>query len=165
MNVYTPRFLITHSHFSLKEAGLGPTLYFTARIIGSLLGAWILVRYPARKLLQIILITGTLTFLSMMLMPHNTPWVLTSIFITGLMCANIFSILLSLALQHKPRQANEISGLMIMAVSGGAIIPLLIGYINDLTQSTQGMYTIFACFLLLTIASFLLAPIPKSTPR
>lgn len=54
---------------------------------------------------------------------------------------------------------------MIMAVSGGAIIPLLIGYINDLTQSTQGMYTIFACFLLLTIASFLLAPIPKSTPR
>lgn len=165
MNVYTPRFLITHCHFSLKEAGLGPTLYFTARIIGSLLGAWILVRYPSRKLLQIILITGTLTFLSMMLMPHNTPWVLTCIFITGLMCANVFSILLSLALRHKPQQANEISGLMIMAVSGGAIVPLLIGYINDLTQSIQGMYTIFACFLLLTITSFLLTPIRKSISR
>ena len=150
MNVYTPRFLITHSHFSLKEAGLGPTLYFTARIIGSLLGAWILVRYPARKLLQIILITGTLTFLSMMLMPHNTPWVLTSIFITGLMCANIFSILLSLALQHKPRQANEISGLMVMGIAGGGIFPLLMGISSDLTGSQTGaIAVILLCVLYL----------------
>ena len=81
---------------------------------------------------------------------------LTSIFIIGLVCANVFSILLSLALQYRPDKANEISGLMIMAVSGGAIVPLLIGIVNDLTGESAGMYVLLICLLsLLSSAIYL----------
>ena len=42
------------------------------------------------------------------------------IVLVGLACSNVFSILFSFALEHRPEQSNEVSALMIMGVSGGA---------------------------------------------
>ena len=50
-----------------------------------------------------------------------------SIVFVGLGNSNIFSIIFSQALLHKPSQKNEISGLMIMGLIGGAIFPLFMG--------------------------------------
>lgn len=61
-----------------------------------------------------------------------------------------------LALQYRPDKANEISGLMIMAVSGGAIIPLIIGIINDLTGGSTGMYVLLICLLSLLASAIYL---------
>ena len=134
LNVYVPDFLQTRCGLPLQQAGLGSSLYFTARIIGSL-----------------------------MLFPQLYI-ALTSIFIIGLVCANVFSILLSLALQYRPDKANEISGLMIMAVSGGAIIPLIIGIINDLTGGSTGMYVLLICLLSLLASAIYLCKF-KSLPK
>ncbi|WP_455498429.1 MFS transporter [Coprobacter sp.] len=148
MNVYVPEFLQTHCKLPLQQAGLGSSLYFVARIIGSLIGAVMLLRYASGRIYLYTMAAGVITFTVMMSLPelHTA---LISIFIIGLVCANVFSILLSLALQHRPDKANEVSGLMIMAVSGGAIIPLLIGVVNDLTGGSTGMYILLICFLFL----------------
>ena len=122
LNVYVPDFLQTRCGLPLQQAGLGSSLYFTARIIGSLIGAVLLLRYRSENIYLYTMATGVIIFIIMMLFPQLYI-ALTSIFIIGLVCANVFSILLSLALQYRPDKANEISGLMIMAVSGGAIIP------------------------------------------
>lgn len=107
--------------------------------------------------------TGEIIFIIMMLFPQLYI-ALTSIFIIGLVCANVFSILLSLALQYRPDKANEISGLMIMAVSGGAIIPLIIGIINDLTGGSTGMYVLLICLLSLLASAIYLCKF-KSLPK
>ena len=44
LNVYVPDFLQTRCGLPLQQAGLGSSLYFTARIIGSLIGAVLLLR-------------------------------------------------------------------------------------------------------------------------
>jgi fucose permease len=43
----------------------------------------------------------------------------------GFFCANIFSIIFAFAIGHRPERTDEISGLMIMGVAGGAIFPVL----------------------------------------
>lgn len=55
----------------------------------------------------------------------------TTVSLIGIACANVFSILLSHALQTVPAKANSISGLMMMGVAGGAVIPLLMGNNRD----------------------------------
>ena len=148
LNVYVPDFLQTRCGLPLQQAGLGSSLYFTARIIGSLIGAVLLLRYRSENIYLYTMATGVIIFIIMMLFPQ--------LFIIGLVCANVFSILLSLALQYRPNKANEISGLMIMAVSGGAIIPLIIGIINDLTGGSTGMYVLLICLLSLLASAIYL---------
>ena len=41
------------------------------------------------------------------------------------------TLVFSITVDKYPDRSNEISGLMIMAVSGGAVIPLLIGWLTN----------------------------------
>jgi MFS transporter, FHS family, L-fucose permease len=41
-------------------------------------------------------------------------------------------MLFSITVEDKPECANELSGLMCMAISGGALLPLLMGWLLDL---------------------------------
>ena len=48
----------------------------------------------------------------------------------GLGSANLFPLIFSIALEKMPDHSNEISGLMIMEVSGGAFLPPLMGLVS-----------------------------------
>jgi fucose permease len=60
----------------------------------------------------------------------------------GFACANMFSIIFSFALKSMPQKSNEISGLMIMGVSGGALFPWLMGVASDSVEAQWGAVTI-----------------------
>jgi fucose permease len=49
-----------------------------------------------------------------------------------------------------PDRANEISGLMMMAISGGALIPFLVGYAMSL-YINGGILVLLACTIYLFI--------------
>jgi fucose permease len=67
-------------------------------------------------------------------------WVILSmVFILGFSIANVFSIVFSAALRRVPSKANEVSGLLIMGVAGGAVIPLIMGITSDSFGQTGGM--------------------------
>ena len=51
----------------------------------------------------------------------------TTVSLIGFACANVFSIPLSHALQTVPAKVNSISGLLIMGIARGIVIPLLMG--------------------------------------
>jgi len=53
------------------------------------------------------------------------------IFLSGLAVANVFPVIFAAALRHAPGQENEVSGLLIMGVSGGAILLPVMGVIDD----------------------------------
>jgi len=69
--------------------------------------------------------------LGVFLAPGNTTE-FVSIFIIGLGIGNMFPIIFSLALDRLPERANEVSGLIVLAVSGGAFIPLMMGFISTI---------------------------------
>ncbi|HPP90494.1 MFS transporter, partial [Tenuifilum sp.] len=63
---------------------------------------------------------------------------LAGVFITGLGFANIFPLIFSITVDSMPERANEISGLMVTAIAGGAFIPPLMGLLADATSVRLG---------------------------
>lgn len=60
--------------------------------------------------------------------------VFVSLFIVGLMTANVFGILLGEGLRYRPEQTNEVSALMVTGIAGGALIPPVMGALADVSS-------------------------------
>lgn len=58
-----------------------------------------------------------------------------------------------LAAEKYPLRTNEISGLMMMSIPGGAVIPLLIDWISDLSNVAFGMSILIVCMIYLLSVS------------
>jgi fucose permease len=54
-----------------------------------------------------------------------------SFFLVGLGFANIFPLVFSMAVESMPEHTNELSGLMVTAIVGGAFVPPLTGFVAD----------------------------------
>jgi fucose permease len=78
---------------------------------------------------------------------------IASIVLVGLGFANIFPLVFSIAVNRMPERSNEISGLMVTAIVGGAILPPMMGLLADATSVTIGFLVPLACALYLTYVS------------
>lgn len=153
LNTSIPKLLMERTDMPLAEAGLGTSLYFAARTIGSFLGAFLLAKLPAGRFLKYSMMIAILSFV--LLLVFHTPWMMfTMIVIVGLTCANVFSIIFSFALQHQPERGNEISALMIMGVSGGALITPLMGVMSDGFGQVAGLAILLLCMFYICLISF-----------
>ena len=56
-------------------------------------------------------------------------------------------MIFSMALEKMPERSNEISGLLIMAVSGGAFVPLLVGLVSTYVSVHAAILVIGLCLL------------------
>lgn len=153
LNTSIPKLLMEKAEMPLSEAGLGTSLYFAARTGGAFAGALLLARFSGAQFLKYSMGVALVAFL--VLLTFDALWMLFGmIVIVGLACANVFSILFSYALQHKPERANEISALMIMGVSGGALITPLMGIVADAAGQVAGLSVLLICMLYLAFVSF-----------
>lgn len=156
LNTTIPKLLMDRTAMTVSEAGLGSSLYFAARTLGSFAGALLLAKFSASRFLQYSMLVAILSFILLLLVP-NLWCMYILIFVVGLACANVFSILFSYALQHKPEQANEISALMIMGVSGGALVTPLMGVVADQLGQVAGLSVLLICILYICMISFKIA--------
>ena len=155
LNIMIPDFLITRTDLPLRSAGLGTSLYFVSRMAGSFLGALLLVRVKPSVYLRVSMLVAVGAFL--LLLGLDALWaMLVLIAIIGFSCASVFSILFSYALQHQPERGNELSALMIMGVSGGALVSPVLGFLSDSFGATAGMASLLFCLLYLGILSLLI---------
>ena len=74
-----------------------------------------------------------------------------AIFIVGLGAGNLFPLIFSIAINKMPDRANEISGLLIMAIVGGAIIPPIMGSLSSLMGIAGALYMLILCFVYVLI--------------
>lgn len=143
LNTALPKFLMESAGLPLERAGLGTSLYFAARTVGSFAGAILLVKFSKRKFYIASMILGIVALVSLILIPNL--WIMMiMILCMGLAISNIFSIIFSAALQHKPDRANEVSGLLIMGVAGGAVVPPLMGVVADRSGQSGAMILLLA---------------------
>ena len=113
--------------FDEKSAALfGPTLFFAALTIGRLVAGSLKV--SARTFFRISALLGLIGLVLMLV--GSKPLVIPAVVIGGLGFANIWPMLFSITVEEKPERASELSGLMCMAISGGAIIPLAMGWMG-----------------------------------
>lgn len=121
---------------SLGVAGTG--LFFLALMTGRFLGAVILNWMSARKFLMITVLVSMLGILGMFTGIKSLAVI--SILVIGLGFANIFPLIFSITVDHMPERTNELSGLMISAIVGGAILPPVMGLVADMANMTIGFF-------------------------
>ena len=134
-----PKYLLERCNMPIEQGGLGCSLYFSARMIGTFVGSILLARYSSRRFLVVNMIAALFVFTKYMISSDGMI-ILISLFGVGLFCANVFPIVLSMAIQSEPSKANEISALMIMGVAGGAILPLFMGIIADASNQLFSLF-------------------------
>jgi len=153
LNTTIPKFLMERCDILLEKAGMGTSLYFIARTVGAFAGAILLVKLSGRKFFIVSMFIA-IPALLVMLFIGNLWAILSMIFILGLTVANVFSIIFAAALRRIPERANEISGLLIMGVAGGAVIPLIMGIASDSLGQTGGMAVLLIALGYLLFSAF-----------
>jgi fucose permease len=155
MNTNIQNLLVQRYDISLEDASLGISIYFTALMISRLLGAILLARLNNyRFLFWSALLT---VFFLILLIFSPTSFIANScIFLVGLSSGNLFPLIFSLTINKLPNRANEISGLMIMAVVGGAVIPPLMGLLNKAGGIALSFSLLIICSTYVFLTYFIL---------
>lgn len=151
-NSNSGNFLIKQFGIEQTAAESGRSVYFFGRMLGTFLGAILLTRITSGKFFVWTSVLGIICFI-LILLVHSQPLAWFLVFMIGLSVANIWPLVFSIAVRRYPERSNEISGLMMMAISGGAVIPLLVGWISDLSNVAIGMTVLIACMVYLLIVS------------
>lgn len=155
-NTVAPKLLIEREGFSVDQAGLGSSLYFVCRTAGALAGSFILAKMDDIAYFRIN-IMAALAAVFLLFFAESTAAIMILIGCIGFFCSSIFSVIYSQALKNRPDRANEISGLMITGVCGGAAIPPAMGVLTDAVGSQAGSIAVIAaCMVYLTCCAFCL---------
>ncbi len=147
-NSNSGQFLIKQFGMDPVAAESGRSIYFLGRMLGTFAGAIMLTRISSRSFFMWTSVLGIIC-LSLILMVHSTALAWVLVFMIGLAVANIWPLVFSIAVERYPERSNEISGLMMMAISGGAVIPLVIGWVGDITNVAIGMSILILCMIYL----------------
>ena len=153
MSSKLPSYLEANFGITLEELGVASVgLFFISLMVGRFLGGVILNWISAKRFL---LITSVLSIIGVAgLLVENQQIAIASIVLIGLGFANIFPLIFSITVDKFPDKSNELSGLMVTAIIGGAFIPLLTGFVADklgitLSFIVPGLAIIYVLFLAL----------------
>jgi len=158
VNTAASKILMERVGLNSIQAGYGPSVYFALRTLGTFLGAFLLSKVSTTKFYRV---TISVALLALLVLIFSTDKLMLFILfgIIGFTIANIFPIIYGMAIQKRPEKANEISGLMITGVFGGAILPFFMGISSDLIGSQIGsvivliigvLYLLYAAFSIRT---------------
>lgn len=156
LNTAAPKILMERCGLSAADAGFGPSAYFAFRTAGAFIGAILLAKFSSEKFFKINILIAVLAIAALLFVPGKiTIFVLYGV--VGFTIANVFPIIYAKAIQVRPDKANEISGLMITGVFGGAVIPFFMGILSDSFHSQVGsVIVILVSALYLTYCAFFL---------
>ncbi len=129
----------------------GPALFFALLTVGRLLGGALMTIMSARTCFRLSALLGMLGAGGMM--TGNHALAIAGVIVGGLGFANIWPMLFSITVEEKPERASELSGLMCMAISGGAIVPLVMGKLVDMKMGSMAFVVPAACFAYLFLLS------------
>ncbi len=143
-----PPFLQEVCKMPLDKAALGPSVYYVAKTVGSFLGAIILAKFAPAKCFPISALLALLALVAMLFVKETTLF-LACVVVASLGISNIFGMVFGLAMNRLPQKANEISGLMVMAIAGGAIIPPIMGAVKGSVGPNGLVFVLLACLVYL----------------
>ena len=140
--------------FDLQTWGLlGSAFVVLAILIGRFSGGVILNWISARQFLIISTIIALIGMLGLYVPVKGVA--IAAIFISGLGFANIFPMIFSIAIDKMPERSNELSGLMVTAIIGGAFVPMIFSGVADITGSLMAGFVVpILCFVYIGVIAF-----------
>ncbi len=143
----------------MKEAGVteaaatkfGAPFFFLMLTVGRLVGGAVLTVISPRAFFRLSAALGLAGALGLMF--GGAPLAIPSVLAAGLGFANIWPMLFSITVEEDPARGSELSGLMCMAIAGGAVVPLLMGRLVDLKLGAYAFAVPVACFVYLLVLS------------
>lgn len=138
MNVRIPAHLEQICGMSLEKAGMGSSVYFLGKTLGAFAGTLALARLNPAWVGRV---SAILMFLAIaaLLMTTSATVVLLCVFISSLGVVAVFSLIFTWAFEHVPSKTNEASSLLVMGVSGGALIPPIMGWMTAHVGATGAL--------------------------
>ena len=132
------------------DAGKLVSLYWLGAMIGRFLGSGLLTVVPAGRLLTLVAGVAALLCLTVSQI-HGHPAAVIAISI-GLFNSIMFPVIFTLTLERSTAPAPATSGLLCMAIVGGALMPLVFAKVADMTASRSTAFLVpMACYILITL--------------
>jgi fucose permease len=148
-----PTYLNERFGIDLQTWGiLGNSFFFIWIVSGRFLGAVVLNWISPQKFLLATVLLSIVGVLGL-LFSGSPAAAVVSIALVGMGFANIFPLVFSIAVNRMPERSNEISGLMVTAIVGAAIVPPLMGLLADWTSVRIGFVVPLCCAMYLTYVS------------
>jgi FHS family L-fucose permease-like MFS transporter len=130
---------------SAKAAGYKVAYYWGGAMVGRFLGAYLLNKMKPGRLLAL---TGVGAVLLVLLSINTTGEVaMYSLLAVGLMNSIMFATIFTLALAGLGRHTGEASGLLNVAIVGGAVVPLLFGLVADASTLRLAFALPIVCYV------------------
>jgi fucose permease len=143
MNTCTPKILMERVGLSKEAAGYGSSWYFGARTAGTFLGAFLLAKISEKIYFRLNMLVCIAAVAALFFMRSHAG-ILAAVCTVAFVSSCIFAVIFSFAIKIRSDRANEISGLMITGVSGGALFPVLMGTAVNMVHNQNGSVLIIA---------------------
>lgn len=136
------QFLQTYHGLDPQTAGATAVSYFWGLMTaGCLLGLVLLKLLDSRTVLVGAAAAASLTLAFALFGPAGVAiWAFP---LVGFSASVMWSIILALALNSIPSHHGSMSGILCTAIAGGAVVPLVIGWLGDLAGLRQGMLLLY----------------------
>ena len=130
-NTTAPKIMLERvAGIALEDAAYATVIYFICRTVGCFVGSFLLRVMPAKVFFGISVLI-MLSAMGILFTANSLSLIYVGVGMIGFGNSNIFSVVFAQALNHSPKEQNEVSGLMIMGLFGGTIFPLAMGYASD----------------------------------
>lgn len=155
--VLIPQLIIERTGLPPESATLSSSIYYACRIVGTLVGLWAFARMGDVRWLRINMVLLSATALTLFVVEQA--WAIFALSgVWGFAISCIFATFYASATTSRPDKANEISGLMIMAIASGAVIGPLMSLGTNLRGGNHNgaLVVVTIVVIMLTMAAFLL---------
>jgi FHS family L-fucose permease-like MFS transporter len=148
---------------SLAQAGKLVSIYWSAAMVGRFIGSALLRQVSAGRLLGAAAVCAALLCLTVRLTPGSAAGV--AALAVGLMNSIMFPVIFTLTLERSRASQAATSGLLCMAIVGGAFLPRLAGHIADLSGLRAAYIVPLFAYLCISAFGFAAARTPPAAVR
>jgi fucose permease len=146
------KFLYTYYGYNPEVEGAAAIAWFWGLMsVGCLIGLLILKLVDSKLVLKVVTLLAMLTVL--IALTGTGPMALVAFSVAGFFLSVMFSIIFSLALNSEEKHHGAFSGILCSGIFGGALVPLIIGWLGDEIGLRNAMF-----FLFITLGYILAIP-------
>ena len=131
----------------LQQAGFYVSLYWGGAMVGRFIGSALLTRFPAYRLLAVNTAVAALLCLFVVL-TRGVPAGYAALAI-GLFNSIMFPVIFTLTLERSTASTEATSGFLCMSIIGGALVPLLVGKLADISDYATALAVPLVCYVVL----------------
>lgn len=146
--VSVPQIYMERVGLSIDKSVNFNSLYFVSRLFSTIVAVWLLRSRWSHLYMPVSIVVMAAALLLIFTVPFDAA-LTAGVILMGLGIANICTIIIAGPFRFLPERTNEISALMILGLSGGAIIPALAGTFSKgpAFVSFTAVTVIAVCFL------------------